>query len=325
MMNIVTLAADNPVDHVVNHRFWVVDGWWLWSGNQTIIVLAGLICILLGLWLAKHVSTGPESEGHDAYVTRNLFAHMLEVIAVYLRDNVAEPLLHERTRKFMPFLWTLFFFILTCNLLGLVPFLDANHVLDATAKKNGTAFIGGTPTQSLWVTGVLAAISGVLIIVSGIRELGPKEFVLHMTGGLPLNKPAFLPIVALVFVIEAVGVFVIKPVALALRLFANMTAGHILVATMFFFTGLAFANLGFIAAGGITIASALAATAIYFLEIFVGFLQAFVFMFLTVVFISQFQHHGDHHDDQAHDADEHSMAVGDEAGAYGSLKTAPAH
>jgi len=118
-------------------------------------------------------------------------------------------------------------------------------------------------------------------------------YVKHLTAGTPPG------LWALMIPIEVVGT-IIKPVALALRLFANMTAGHILVAVLFMF---AVSGIGLIKEGGatgytlgpvITVVSAVAAVAIYFLELFVAFLQAFVFMFLTTVFISQLSHHGDH-------------------------------
>jgi F-type H+-transporting ATPase subunit a len=124
--------------------------------------------------------------------------------------------------------------------------------------------------------------------------------------------------------IEIVGT-IIKPVALALRLFANMTAGHILMAVLFMFavSGMALfigetvgpngevtrnmtvggAGMGAV----ITAVSIIAAIAVYFLELFVAFLQAFVFMFLTAVFISQLSHHGDHEHHEAHDH-EHAHA-----------------
>jgi F-type H+-transporting ATPase subunit a len=112
--------------------------------------------------------------------------------------------------------------------------------------------------------------------------------------------------------IEIVGT-IIKPVALALRLFANMTAGHILVAVLFMF---AVQGIGMLVAGGvggvvmggaISIMSIVAAIAIYFLELFVAFLQAFVFMFLTAVFISQLSHHDEHEHHDEHDH-EHAHA-----------------
>ncbi len=116
----------------------------------------------------------------------------------------------------------------------------------------------------------------------------------------------------------------IKPVALALRLFANMTAGHILVAVLFMFAVKGIALLmgenvtetgvtntpnamGVILGGSISLVSIVSAIAIYFLELFVAFLQAFVFMFLTTVFISQLAHHDEHEHHGAHDH-EHAHA-----------------
>lgn len=295
----LVLAADNPVDHVVNHSWWVTEGgWWIWSAQQSTLVLAGILTVVIGLWLAKHVQTGPESQGHGRYVTRNPFAHMIEFIAEYLRTEIVRPMLGDRTNRFMPFLWTLFFFILVNNMLGLIPVLDLMYLLNAGATGEATwkyehrAPIGGTATQNLFVTAVLALFSMVVINAAGLKELGVKGYLQHLTAGSPVYVwPIMIPI-------EILGTF-IKPVALALRLFANMTAGHTLLATLFMFVGMAM-HAPFILGAGITVASVLGAIAIYFLEIFVGFLQAFVFMFLTAVFISLLSHHHD-----AHEHDEH--------------------
>lgn len=300
---LLTLAAEgppNPLNHVVNHQTVVVDGWWVWSSIQTNIVLTALIMLILGPWIAKHVATGPESEGHDRFVTRNVFAHMVEVICVYLRDNVVEPLIHGRTRRFMPFLWTLFFFILINNLLGLVPILDIVSIFapDKVHHEHWSP-IGGTATQNLWVTGALALVSGLIINIEGMRELGVKNYFAHMTGGVPM-KPAYLPVVAIVFVIELAGVF-IKPIALAIRLFANMTAGHTLLATLAMFVAMAFGAKTLLVTAPVTLLSAAGMIGILCLELFVAFLQAFVFMFLTAVFISLLSHHGEHHEEHAHE------------------------
>ncbi|MEM7755286.1 MAG: F0F1 ATP synthase subunit A [Planctomycetota bacterium] len=293
--SLFTLAASNPVDHVVNHA-WIVNenGVWLWSAQQTNLVIAGVICIVLGTWLAKQVGTGDEAEGNRRYLTKNPFAHMIEVIALYLRESVVRPLLHERTDRFMPYLWSLFFFVLVNNMLGLVPLLDAWFIIDNDSYKAAAAPIGGTATQSIFVTAVLATFSFFVINVAGVRELGVKGYLAHLTAGSPWYLwPLMIPI-------EILGSF-IKPIALAIRLFANMTAGHILLATLFMFVGLALKEGGppiFLGAP-VTLISSLGAIAIYFLEIFVGFLQAFIFMFLTAVFIAQLSHH--HDDDHAHE------------------------
>lgn len=298
MLNFVTLAAgDDPLQHVVNHpAIKSADGYWLWSGNQGNLVLSGLIMILVGLWAASKIKTGPAAEGSGAYVTRSRFAHMLEVICVYLRDEVAEPLLHERARPLMPFLWTAFFFILVNNILGLIPIGDLFHV--AGIEK---AWIGGTATQNIWVTATLAIIAAFVYNIAAVVRLGPVGFVKHMLGGLPIFMA---PVAILLFIIEAAGQFIIKPVALAIRLFANMTAGHVLLATLLMFAGRAIANAlhgdGWGINGPVTLIATLGSVAVMFLELFVAFLQAFVFMFLTTVFISLMDHHDEHGHEHEH-------------------------
>jgi F-type H+-transporting ATPase subunit a len=289
--SLFTLAAANPVEHVVNHyTVKSADGWWIWSANQTNLVLSGLIVVVCGWLAAKHIRTGAESEGHDRYVTRNPLAGLVEVISLFLRDEIVKPLLHDRTARFMPFLWTLFYFILVNNLLGLVPLLDLWHIILGHPAHSSP--IGGTATQNLFVTAALALVSFFVINIAGMRELGVWGYCKHLTGGAPWY------VAILMVPIEILSTF-IKPIALALRLFANMTAGHILVATLFMFVGMAI-KAGVAVAAPVTVISAVGAIAIYFLELFVAFLQAFVFMFLTAVFISQLSHHGDHDHDHEH-------------------------
>ena len=299
------LAAENPVDHVVNHYTVKVGDWWIWSAQQTNLVISGVLMLVLGPWLVREIGTGSAEEGNERYVTKNVFAHMIEVIAIYLRDQVIRPMLHERTDRFIPFLWTLFFFILVNNLLGLVPLLDLWFVVTGEVSKS--APIGGTATQNIFVNAVLAAFAFLVINAAGIRELGVKGYLHHLTAGAPVFVwPLMVPI-------ELLGT-IIKPVALTIRLFANMTAGHILLATLFMFVGMA-AKAGAGIAVPVTIASAVGGIAIYFLEIFVAFLQAFIFMFLTAVFISQLSHHHD----EAHE-DEHELTpTGEELGDPGHM------
>ncbi len=285
----LVLAAGDPVAHVINHYFIKIGDFWLWSSAQSNLVLTAIILIFGMKWVVKNVSTGPESEGNARYVTKNPFAHFIEVICVYLRDQVAEPLLHDRTRQLMPFLWSIFFFILVNNLLGLVPLLDLQHTVARFLGQEHPKWsaVGGTATQSIWVTAVLAIVAGVFFNVAAIKRLGVGGYFHHMTGGAPIF------VAPLIFLLEFLGQIVIKPTALAIRLFANMTAGHILLATMFSFVGMVWgANL--LLFSTVSVISLLAGTAIMFLEIFVGVLQAFVFMFLTTVFISLMDHHGDH-------------------------------
>ncbi|MFO0832069.1 MAG: F0F1 ATP synthase subunit A [Phycisphaerales bacterium] len=320
---VLTLAADNPVDHVVNaapHAGWAVgnlfgvDGVWLWSAHVGTLLLAGLLTVIVLWWASTKIATGPESMGTNRYITTSRFAHMIEVICLYLRDTTVRPLLEGRTDRFMPFLWTVFFFILFNNLLGLVPFSDTAHLIDKVTHNHVlSGLLGATATQNLFVTGALAVIAALVINFAGVRELGVGGYLHHLTAGTPWYLwPLMIPI-------EIMGT-VIKPVALALRLFANMTAGHILVAVLFMFAVKGIAMLagetvgatavtyepgagGVVLGGAISLVSVVSAVAIYFLELFVAFLQAFVFMFLTTVFISQLSHHDEHehHGEHGHE------------------------
>ncbi|MEM9661808.1 MAG: F0F1 ATP synthase subunit A [Planctomycetota bacterium] len=295
------IGAGDPVAHVINHYLIKLpNGFWLWSSAQSNLVLTAIILIFGMKWVAKNVSTGPETDGNARYVTRKPLAHFVEVICIYLRDEIAAPLLHDRTRQLMPFLWTIFFFILVNNLLGLIPLLDVQHTVARLLGQENPKWsaVGGTATQSIWVTAVLAVIAGVFFNVAAIKRLGVGGYFAHMTGGAPIF------VAPLIFLLEFLGQIVIKPTALAIRLFANMTAGHILLATMFTFVGTALGS-GALLFSTVTVVSMAAGIAIMFLEIFVGILQAFVFMFLTTVFISLMDHHGDHHEEHGHET-EHS-------------------
>ena len=304
LSNLITLAAADPSAHVWNHVFWQSEnGLWLWSGNQGNLVLSGIILIFGMIWVAKHVSTGDvKTEGASAYVTKNRFAHMIEVICVYLREEVARPLLHDRTDKLMPFLWTIFFFILVNNLLGLVPIMDILQLIVPAWREGHMTPVGGTATQNIWVTGVLAVVAAIMFNAAAISRLGIKGYFGHMTGGAPIF------VAWMIFILEFMGQIVIKPVALAIRLFANMTAGHILLATLIGFVGVVW-NEAFVIKGPVTVVSFLGAFAIMILELFVAFLQAFIFMFLTAVFISLMDHHDEHGHEHGHDhASDHEHA-----------------
>jgi len=300
----ISLAAADPLHHVLNQPAIRTDsGLWLWSSIQGNLVLSGLIMIGLGLWAASKIKTGTSEQGADAYVTGSRFAHALEVLCVYLREEIVRPLLTDRTNLFMPFLWTIFFFILINNLLGLVPIIDLFHVVGIQ-----TPFMGGTATQNIWVTGILAVVAGLVFNIAAVVRLGPHGFVKHMLGDLPWFM---FPIGLLLLAIEAAGQFIIKPGALAIRLFANMTGGHVLLATLLIFSGTGIAaglEHGSWGTGlPIAIVSTIGAVLITFLELFVAVLQAFVFMFLITVFISLM----DHHDSHGHEH-EHGHAPGHE-------------
>lgn len=295
LTSFLTLAEANPLEHVINHKWWVSPGgYWLWSSNQGNLVLSAIILIFGMGWVAKKVATGPSNEGNDAYVTKNRFAHMIEVICVYLREEVTRPMLGDRTDRLMPFLWSLFFFILVNNLLGLFPILDVLHLVFPSWKAHHSSMFGGTATQNLWVTGFMSIIAGIVFNIEALKRLGPGGYVQHLTAGAPWY------VIPLIFPIELAGQFIIKPGALAIRLFANMTAGHILLAVLMSFVGAVWGR-NILLSGSVTVLSVGGAVCIMFLELFVAFLQAFIFMFLTALFISLMDHHDEHGHEHGHD------------------------
>jgi F-type H+-transporting ATPase subunit a len=292
----ITLAAD-PLGHVLDKTLFETG---TFLGAFTMHTLTLIVAAALTIWAmtlaAKAIATGPESAGNDRYLTRGRFGQLIETITIYLRDNVVMPQLGEKQgAKLLPFLLTVFFFILFNNMLGLIPLLDLQHFLGGViAGDTHFAFVGGTATGRLAVTGALATVVFIVWQYNGLRESGVKGWAAHFLGGAPWYiAPIMVPV-------ELMGMFV-KPFALALRLFANMTAGHVLLAVLLGFTAAAPAALGWLAGAPVMLMAVAGGIAIFFLEIFVGFLQAFIFMFLTTLFIAQLAH--SHHDDHAHGED----------------------
>lgn len=289
---LLQFAADEPTSHVTDK----------FLGPLTMHTITIVVVAALFLWAmfaaAKAIATGPENEGNERYLTKGRWAQFVEVVVTYLRDEMLVPVLGEKhTQRYLPYLMTLFFFILFMNVFGLFPLTDIQHLLGLD-----NSFLGGTATSSITVTGALALVSFVMIQIHGFRELGVKGYLEHLCGGLlPLPSIFLAPVVVIVFVVEVAGQF-IKPAALAIRLFANMVAGHTLMAVLLGFGAQAArGGMGGFGIGGITLISGLTAVAIMFLELFVAFLQAFIFMFLTAVFISLMSHHEEEHDVHNHD------------------------
>jgi F-type H+-transporting ATPase subunit a len=283
MLWTAVLATSNPIHHVVDQPVF---------GELTIHIVNMIVVAILLVWVmniaAKAIAVGPKEKGIDRYITKGVFAHMIEVIVVYMRDEVFEPQLGERTNTFLPYLLTLFFFILFVNLFGLLPLVEIQELL----VLRETPVLGGASTGNIAVTGALAIIAFLVINIAGLKELGIKGYLLHLTGGVPL-KISMLPIILILVPVEIMGIL-IKPSALAIRLFANMIAGHVLLAVLMGFTEQSFTGLGILGGAPITIVSVVAAIGIMFLELFVAFLQAFIFAFLTCLFIAQLSHHEEH-------------------------------
>ncbi|MCU7496722.1 MAG: F0F1 ATP synthase subunit A [Ignavibacteria bacterium] len=186
------------------------------------------------------------------------FANVAELLVVFVRDDIAKPTIGKGFEKFLPYLLTVFFFILTANFLGLFPY-------------------SATVTSNISVTATLATISFIVIQAGGIRKNGLFGY---FKGLIPHGVPVFL--LPVMLVVEILGLFT-RPFALAIRLFANMTAGHIVILALI---GLIFILKTFFVAP-VSIAFALF---IYLLEILVALIQAYIFTMLSSLFIGMAVH-----------------------------------
>jgi F-type H+-transporting ATPase subunit a len=257
------LAADDPVSHILPHSLWKVGP--VNVTNQLLMLcVAGVLMLLIFPVAARSRDAVPRG-------LRNLVESVLQ----FLREQVARPSLHEATDKYMPFLWTVFFLVLFSNLLGMLP-IDPL----VTAVTGKPSHFGGTATGSISVTAGLAICSFLLIHIGGFREQGMHYFK-HFAPPVPW------PLLILLVPLEILGSFV-KPFALAIRLFANMIAGHIVLAVVIGFASLA-AGVTALSAS-ISVVSVAGAVALSLLEVFVAFLQAYIFTYLTTLFVGMAVH-----------------------------------
>lgn len=230
---------------------------------QMFIALAVLVLLMTGI-ARKY------KNGHGVTTAPKGWQNVMEPIITFVRDDVAKPNLGKKWLKYLPYLLTVFFFILINNIFGLIP--------GAANVTGNTAF-----------TAVLGIISLIVILFSTNKHFWGHIF---WPPGVPLGvKLILIPV-------EFLGVMVIKPAALIIRLFANMVAGHIII--------LSFISLIFIfgamnkgAGWGFAPVSILFTVFIYFIEILVAFIQAFIFTNLTAVFIGQ-AFEGGHDDADGH-------------------------
>ena len=156
---------------------------------------------------------------------------------------------------------------------------------------------GGSATGNIWVTASLATCTLLMVIVNGLR-LGGKHYVAHFCPGPLWLAPLLVPV-------EIIGL-VAKMFALAVRLFANMVAGHVLLAVLMGFISLSYVALGLAGGLGVGLIVVLVSTAFNLLEVFVAFLQAFIFTFLTTLFIGQAVNvHHEHGHEEHGEHDEH--------------------
>ncbi|MEO7711386.1 MAG: F0F1 ATP synthase subunit A [Gemmatimonadaceae bacterium] len=225
-----------------------------------LLLAAALCCIVL-------IGAARAHKRHTHAVGRPKgFAAGIEAMVLYIRQEVAIPNLGHHGEGYAPFILGLFFFILMANLLGLIPF-------------------GSTATGNISVTATLAIITFLVVEFAGMRAqgLGYLSTIFYWNKDMPLVLR--VPMFVLLTPIEFIGKLT-KPFALTIRLFANMTAGHIVVLALI---GLIFAFKSYV----LGTAPLLMAVAIMMLELFVAFLQAFIFSLLASVFIGQIReaHH----------------------------------
>lgn len=271
------LAATDPMQHVIPHTLFHVGPLAFTNHMLMLLVAAALLAVGFPL-MARNYPMVPSG-------VRNLVESMM----VFIRNEVAKPSLHEHTDRFMPFIWTVFFFILVNNLLGLVP-LDPLSVLIL-----GRGHIVGPATAGMSVTAGLALVSFFVIHVAGIRVQIAHQRHDGRSGGSAVGMgivmyfhglvPAIPGILGVILFVPFLGLELlgaaVKPFALCIRLFANMLAGHVVLASLLVLAP----AIGHIADLGLSVPVVLGCAALSCLELFVAFLQAYIFTFLTCMFI----------------------------------------
>ena len=291
MMNILLASgAFSMVDVMVHHLsdavLWEfkIGGFDLSITKRVMMMWVGCFFLLLiFLPVARKIAKNP-------YKKPSRFVGMMEVFINFIRKDVGEGSMGHHSKHYEPFLLTLFFFVLISNLLGLVPplgevFLLAGEIFGLVHETAGGGhemplavklWPGITATGDIGVTGSLAIISFIVIQIAGFAHQG----IAYIKNIVPKGIPA--PMWLIMWPIEFFGQFT-KPFALAIRLLANMTAGHMII--------LVFLGLIFQFAEYYMVAISVPASAvIYLLELFVAFLQAYIFVFLTALFVAGAQH-----------------------------------
>jgi F-type H+-transporting ATPase subunit a len=301
----------DPIGHVpLPYLFWDGDGFHFFGGEKSLVASGKYETGLHG----KAIRKDEKPISFDMSITANVFfmalssiilflvvkaaankakkslvpkgiRNLVEVLMIFIRDEVVLPAVEAKyAEPLMPFFLTIFFFILMLNLIGLLPY-------------------GHAATGAVSVTAALALCTFFVTQATGMRSMGVKGYVLHLTGGLhEMELPMALKIILILIMIpiEIMGLFT-KPFALAIRLFANMTAGHIVIVSLI---GLAFLFKSVLVGSFVSVPFALF---INLLELLVAFLQAYIFTMLSALFIGMMVHehaheeaHGEAHVEHAH-------------------------
>jgi len=233
-------------------------------------VVQMLIALVIFVWIMLKIAKRYKN-GEGVRTAPKGAQSLFEPIITFVRDEVAKPNLGVHYEKYFPYLLTVFFFILINNIFGLIP---------------GTANVTG----NIAFTMILGLISFIVILASSNKHYWGHIF---NPPGVPLGvKFILVPV-------EFLSVF-IKPMALIIRLFANMVAGHIIIICLISLIFI-FGQLNPVVGYGVSPVAIAFTIFIYFIEVLVAFIQAFIFAMLTAVFIGQARE-GEHHHEHAGDA-----------------------
>lgn len=230
--------------------------------TKFVVIEFGVLFVMAALFipLAVRVRGGQTVKGR--------FWNMIETMLVFLKEQVIEPSIGKKDAgPYVPYLWGLFFFILFCNLAGMVPW-------------------GGTPTGSLSITVVLATSTFAVVVYTGMKRHGASGYWLGLVPHMDLPWPLGYILKPMLFVIEVVALF-IKHIVLSIRLMANMFAGHLILAVFLAFISL---TAGMMLWYPVAIGSIGMSVCISFLELFVAFLQAYIFTLLSALYIGMSIH-----------------------------------
>lgn len=214
--------------------------------------VAAVLCLIIFVPIARKIKNA-------RYGSSSKWVNLWEVLISFVHDEIVEPNFdHHYVKKAMPYFLSVFFFVLFCNLVGLIPGMS-------------------TATGNLAVTAGLAILTLLGMIGVGMVKQGPFSY---WAGLVPHGVPAF--VIPLMFPIEIIGLF-IKPFALTVRLFANMTAGHVVI-IIFLYLVMMFQSYW------VGLGSVAGSLMIYLLELLVAFIQAYIFATLSAMFIGSSMH-----------------------------------
>ena len=239
---------------------WMLFGVDVSPTRHVVYMLAAAIGVILTVFAAKRSIVRRHRDGRAP----GGFGTAIEAMVIFVRDDIVLPAMGHGGERYLPYILTLFFFIMFCNFFGLLPW-------------------GATATGNLAVTGGLALISFVVIEISGMVALGPKGYLRTIVMVPPGMKG--IGAVAMAFILTPIEIIgkLVKPFALCLRLFANMTGGHFVILSLM---GLIFIFASWAVAG----ASVALILFMMCLELLVALLQAYIFALLTSVFIGMMLH-----------------------------------